>query len=454
MSVVRLQPFSPTTVGRHLIGCWLAESCEQSSSRRIWVKARDTNPDIFVIAITAQHKSDTLDYAGLNRPGAINETSISINISATGMGSYVAVDYGYQKAVLELSRQGIEPGNLSYVRDTSAMCHELKKQTSSSLFLKIRLSRATSLEPKSGPSDLTSACLLSPLWRASSLVERKYCIVTNMKEHPVVVWLCVCFVIFTCNNVPSAALDEDTIRTWAEEFGEELWNLGKVVTKSTEIKKASITRRDCCLILMPTGAITFQCIMAAAEDAAEEFEVPPGKPKDVNFTYYSAKSSATFIDGEFWNHTKDEPNTKWYHSLYLSPDPHFYGIPVNTSHSVIHVPTNVYDHTVEALPSIMWSEALDEVFVQNYNSDPALSWQYFGTHSGVMRGFPGEIRPSGEEFGDSKWIEEQFRVSTKGLVKIKLALKIEDEIRVGRLRTSTNNTLVTIIITISEEDHL
>ncbi|CAG2062603.1 unnamed protein product, partial [Timema podura] len=65
----------------------------------------------------------------------------------------------------------------------------------------------------------------------------------------------------------------------------------------------------------------------------------------------------------------------------------------------------------------MWSEALDEVFVQNYKSDPALSWQYFGTHSGVMRGFPGQhefthyCRKCLETL---KWIEEQFHVSTEG----------------------------------------
>lgn len=43
----------------------------------------------------------------------------------------------------------------------------------------------------------------------------------------------------------------------------------------------------------------------------------------------------------------------------------------------------------EAEEAIRWSEVLDNVFVQNYNSDPALSWQYFGSSSGIMRHYPG-----------------------------------------------------------------
>lgn len=37
---------------------------------------------------------------------------------------------------------------------------------------------------------------------------------------------------------------------------------------------------------------------------------------------------------------------------------------------------------------IQWSEVLDEVFTQNYQADPALSWQYFGGNNGVMRHYP------------------------------------------------------------------
>lgn len=42
----------------------------------------------------------------------------------------------------------------------------------------------------------------------------------------------------------------------------------------------------------------------------------------------------------------------------------------------------------KVLKAIMWTEDLDEVFKQNYQSDPALSWQYFGSDTGILRHFP------------------------------------------------------------------
>ena len=72
----------------------------------------------------------------------------------------------------------------------------------------------------------------------------------------------------------------------------------------------------------------------------------------------------------------------------LTPDSHFYNIPVNTSYSSVHIPTNVYDLRPAVVEAISWSEELDDVFRQNYKSDPALSWQYFGSVTGMLRQYP------------------------------------------------------------------
>lgn len=40
--------------------------------------------------------------------------------------------------------------------------------------------------------------------------------------------------------------------------------------------------------------------------------------------------------------------------------------------------------------AIQWSENLDPLFINNYEGDPSLSWQFFGSSSGFLRRYPGE----------------------------------------------------------------
>lgn len=40
------------------------------------------------------------------------------------------------------------------------------------------------------------------------------------------------------------------------------------------------------------------------------------------------------------------------------------------------------------ISAIEWSETLDNTFKDNYNKDPTLSWQFFGSSTGFMRQFP------------------------------------------------------------------
>lgn len=77
-----------------------------------------------------------------------------------------------------------------------------------------------------------------------------------------------------------------------------------------------------------------------------------------------------------------------FRKMELTADSHFYNIPVNTSFSSVHIPTNVFDHAAKVMEDIMRSEPLDDIFRQNYESDPALSWQYFGSVTGMLRQYP------------------------------------------------------------------
>lgn len=41
---------------------------------------------------------------------------------------------------------------------------------------------------------------------------------------------------------------------------------------------------------------------------------------------------------------------------------------------------------------VYWSEALNKVFVENFERDPTLIWQYFGSAKGFFRQYPGEAQ--------------------------------------------------------------
>uniref|UniRef100_A0A4W4F6V0 VWFA domain-containing protein n=1 Tax=Electrophorus electricus TaxID=8005 RepID=A0A4W4F6V0_ELEEL len=75
----------------------------------------------------------------------------------------------------------------------------------------------------------------------------------------------------------------------------------------------------------------------------------------------------------------------------LDKNEHFNRLSVNIQQSVIQVPTSVYNKDPDILNGVYMSEALNEVFVSNYEKDPTLTWQYFGSPTGFLRLYPGTV---------------------------------------------------------------
>ncbi|XP_028426785.1 voltage-dependent calcium channel subunit alpha-2/delta-4 isoform X1 [Perca flavescens] len=73
----------------------------------------------------------------------------------------------------------------------------------------------------------------------------------------------------------------------------------------------------------------------------------------------------------------------------LEKNEHFDKLPVNTQLSNIQVPTNVYNRDPAILNGAYMSEALNDVFIDNFQKDPTLTWQYFGSATGFFRLYPG-----------------------------------------------------------------
>lgn len=188
---------------------------------------------------------------------------------------------------------------------------------------------------------------------------------------------------------------------WANTLGRDLWDLGSRITKFSEIEQryhllnAQVEVKDAMELLdeivedisrmMDRKMDAIQCIINVAENKSEEFQYN----SNTTFYYYNSKySPVTGQTAPKYDLKVLNDSLYRYRPLDLNEDTHFYNLPVNTNHSSVHVPTNIYDLHETASIAIQWSEALDEVFVQNYNSDPSLSWQYFGSYSGIMRHYP------------------------------------------------------------------
>lgn len=73
----------------------------------------------------------------------------------------------------------------------------------------------------------------------------------------------------------------------------------------------------------------------------------------------------------------------------LEENEHFSKLRVNTQQSNIQVPTNVYNKDPDIVNGVYMSEALDDVFIDNFQKDPTLTWQYFGSSTGFFRLYPG-----------------------------------------------------------------
>ncbi|KFO25180.1 Voltage-dependent calcium channel subunit alpha-2/delta-3 [Fukomys damarensis] len=181
----------------------------------------------------------------------------------------------------------------------------------------------------------------------------------------------------------------------------------------------------------------------------------------------------------------------------LAPNDHFNNLPVNISLSDVQVPTNMYNKglvlkkqtklslrapsglrlgvvlvcaTVLGLRSsgsrgsrlppdpaivngVYWSESLNKVFVDNFDRDPSLIWQYFGSAKGFFRQYPG-IKWEPDENGviafdcrNRKWYI-QAATSPKDVV---ILVDVSGSMKGLRL-TIAKQTVSSILDTLGDDD--
>ncbi|KAM8861517.1 voltage-dependent calcium channel subunit alpha-2/delta-4-like [Synchiropus picturatus] len=116
-------------------------------------------------------------------------------------------------------------------------------------------------------------------------------------------------------------------------------------------------------------------------ESAEDADLYHEYNSSLQFDYYNSMLiNAVDEDGNYFDLGGEFP---------LEENEHFNNLPVNTQQSNIQVPTNVYNKDPNILNAIYNSEGLNEVFMSNFQRDPTLTWQYFGSSTGFFRIYPG-----------------------------------------------------------------
>ncbi|EPY86957.1 voltage-dependent calcium channel subunit alpha-2/delta-4 [Camelus ferus] len=162
---------------------------------------------------------------------------------------------------------------------------------------------------------------------------------------------------------------EGRVKLWADAFGADLYDTVTKYSGSLLLQKVSASGAN---------------LVEAAEEADLNHEFNESLVKDASGAY--VELGAEFV---------------------LESNAHFSNLMVNTSLSSVQLPTNVYNKGAagppdrgegqewwetsdpEILNGIYMSEALNPVFVENFQRDPTLTWQYFGSATGFFRIYPG-----------------------------------------------------------------
>jgi len=219
---------------------------------------------------------------------------------------------------------------------------------------------------------------------------------------------------------PEHKIDGEVVNMWGTRFGTELWESLTRATRRDEIQKGYDSHADLRVdeidgfdmvkkmaaevqVMMQHKIDAIKRIMELAENIAldHKYDNERGERlKKGSYTYHNAKKLNVLPEddegggdeyGRYLSQYRDQSDESYapgYSRMVLTANTHFSGIPVNTSFSSVHVPTNVFDGEPKVINAIDWSRKLDDTFKDNYQRDPSLSWQYFGSSTGFLRQYP------------------------------------------------------------------
>uniref|UniRef100_A0A8C5X8U9 Calcium voltage-gated channel auxiliary subunit alpha2delta 4 n=1 Tax=Malurus cyaneus samueli TaxID=2593467 RepID=A0A8C5X8U9_9PASS len=249
------------------------------------------------------------------------------------------------------------------------------------------------------------------------------------------------------------------VKSWADAFGGELYSIVTKYSGSLLLQKKykdveptlKIKEVDG-LELVKKFSEQMESMLRRKVEAVERL-VEAAEDADLNHEYNSS------LEFDYYNslliNDKDENDNyvELGDEFILEPNEHFNNLLVNTTYSDIQLPTNVYNKDPAILNGVYMSEALNPVFVDNFERDPTLTWQYFGSSTGFFRLYPG-IKWLPDENGvisfdcrNRGWYI-QAATSPKDIVII---VDVSGSMK-GLRMTIAKHTIVTILDTLGEND--
>ncbi|XP_040201247.1 voltage-dependent calcium channel subunit alpha-2/delta-4 isoform X3 [Rana temporaria] len=187
----------------------------------------------------------------------------------------------------------------------------------------------------------------------------------------------------------------DTVKVWADTLGSEMYSILTKYSGSLLLQKKykdveptlSIEEVDGLELVKKFSEEMESMLRRKVEaverlvEAAEEADLNHEFNESIEFEYYNSVRINEKDDNDNYLELGNE--------FILETNEHFNNLMVNTTLSNIQLPTNVYNKDPDILNGVYMSEALNPIFVENFQRDPTLTWQYFGSSTGFFRLYPG-----------------------------------------------------------------
>ncbi|XP_035304818.1 voltage-dependent calcium channel subunit alpha-2/delta-4 isoform X3 [Cricetulus griseus] len=217
---------------------------------------------------------------------------------------------------------------------------------------------------------------------------------TILRKMPVILWL-----LLLDTSLPTVRgqtkIPLETVKLWADTFGRNLYNTvtrysgSLLLQKKYKDAESSLKIQEVDgLELVKKFSEDMETMLRRKVEAVKNL-VEAAEEADLNHEF-NASLVFNYYNSVLINEKDEKGNyVELGAEFLLESDAHFSNQRVNVSMSSVQLPTNVYNKDPDILNGVYMSEALNPVFVENFQRDPTLTWQYFGSSTGFFRIYPG-----------------------------------------------------------------